>query len=404
MINIAILGFGNIGGGTADVLTENKAQIEKYVGAPVNIKYILDLREFPNSPFGRLVTHDFNNILNDPDVKIVAEMMGGSHPAYDYTRACLEAGKNVVTSNKEVVAKFGAELLDIAAANGVRYMFEASVGGGIPIIRPMINDLAANGIISVSGILNGTTNYILTRMENEGVGYEPVLRDAQALGYAEANPAADVEGYDAARKIVILAAIAFGKLANSDDIHREGITDISGDDIKTAAAHGCALKLIARTELQNGRLLAMVTPRFVERISPLYAVRDVNNGILVEGDMVGKAMFFGPGAGRLPTASAVVADIADIAAHINTPPRHLHWETAASAELADFSEYSCRSCFIFKDAADAAEKIESVFGKTARLVRENGRISIISETMTEAEADKKAAECSLNLIKRFRVL
>lgn len=404
MISIAILGFGNIGGGTAEVLTENKAQIEKYIGSPIRIKYILDLRDFPDSPYGSLVTHDFNTILDDPEVSIVAEMMGGSHPAYDFTRACLEAGKNVVTSNKEVVAKFGSELLDIAASRGVRYMFEASVGGGIPIIRPMINDLSANGILAVSGILNGTTNYILTRMENEGVDYPSVLSDAQSLGYAERNPAADVEGTDSARKIVILAAIAYGRLADSDFIHKEGITDISLDDIKTASASGCAVKLIAHAELIGGRLLAMVSPRFVALSSPLYAVREVNNGILVEGDMIGRAMFFGPGAGRLPTASAVVADIADIAANINTPPRSLRWEVAGVGGIADFAGYACRSCFILKDGEEAERKIEAVFGKPARIVREGGRISFISESMSEAEADKLAARLGKLFIKRFRYL
>lgn len=403
MISIALLGFGNIGGGTAEVLTENRAQIERYIGSPVNIKYILDRREFPNSPFGNLIVHDFNIILNDPEVKIVAEMMGGLHPAYDFTKACLEAGKSVVTPNKAVVAKFGAELLDTAAAHGVRYMFEASVGGGIPLIRPIINDLAANGIISISGILNGTTNYILTRMDNEGVDYTSVLKDAQALGYAESNPTDDVEGYDAARKIMILAALAFGRLADSDDIHCEGITGVSIDDIRTASAHGCAVKLIAHTEMAGGKLLAMVSPRFVRQASPLYAVRDVFNGILVEGDMIGKVMFYGAGAGRLPTASAVVADIADIAANIGSPPRKLHWEVVGNNALADFTSYSCPVCFIFEDCADSEKKLAAAFGDVG-FIHENGRVSFISDAMTEDMADKKTAACGVKPIKRFRII
>ncbi len=403
MIYIALLGFGNIGGGTAEVLTENSAQIERYVGCPVKIKYILDLREFPNSPFGKLIVHDFNTILNDPDVRIVAEMMGGSHPAYDFTKACLSAGKNVVTSNKEVVAKFGAELLDIAASSGVRYLFEASVGGGIPIIRPMINDLAANGIISVSGILNGTTNYILTRMEREGVDYSPALKDAQALGYAEANPAADIDGIDAARKIVILAALAFGKIANPDDIHTEGIGSITNDDIKTASSFGCTIKLIAHTQLVGGRLLAMVSPRFVSSDSPMYSVYDVFNSILVEGDMIGKAMFYGRGAGRLPTASAVNADIIDIAANLSAAPRRLHWDVAKKDDLADFGSYSCRSCFIFRDIPGCEAAVEKVFGKPEKTVRANGRLAFVGGVMTENEAEEKSAKCGVPLIKRFRM-
>ena len=255
MVNVAILGFGVVGSGAAEVLTDNRRVIEKNLGKTVAVKRILDLRDFPDSPFGTLVTHDFNDILNDPEISIVAEMMGGSHPAYDFTKACLEAGKSVVTSNKEVVANFGAELLELAAKNGVRYLFEASVGGGIPIIRPMVNDLASNEILSVNGILNGTTNYILTKMLDEGADYAEVLKDAQKKGYAEANPAADVEGLDAARKIVILAALSFGKLLNPNKIYCEGITKISSEDAETAKAFGCSVKLIGHTELVNGKVL-----------------------------------------------------------------------------------------------------------------------------------------------------
>ena len=218
MISIALLGFGCVGGGTAEVLTENKKIIEERLGCEYQIKYILDLRDFPNSPFGDLVVHDFNTILEDSEVSIVAEMMGGSHPAYDFTKACLEAGKNVVTSNKEVVAKFGVELGKIAAENGVRYMFEASVGGGIPVIRPMMTDLASNKINKINGILNGTTNYILTSMKHDGKSFDEALKEAQRLGYAEADPTADVGGFDTARKTVILASIASGKLISTENI------------------------------------------------------------------------------------------------------------------------------------------------------------------------------------------
>ena len=241
MINVAILGFGVVGSGVAELLHRNAEVIEAKLGTKLALKRILDRRDFPDSPFGTLVTHDFNDILNDPDITVVAEMMGGAHPAYDFTKACLLAGKSVVTSNKEVVATFGAELLEIAAQKGVRYLFEASVGGGIPIIRPLVNDLAANEIRSVSGILNGTTNYILTQMLDHGVAYSDALADAQQKGYAERNPAADVEGLDAARKTVILAALSFGTLLSPDKIYCEGITSITVKDAQIAKALGCTV-------------------------------------------------------------------------------------------------------------------------------------------------------------------
>ena len=218
MIHVALLGFGTVGSGTAEVLTSNKSMIESYVGDKINIKYILDLREFPDSPFADRIVHDFNIILNDPEVSLVAEMMGGAHPAYDFSKAALEAGKHVVTSNKEVVATFGIELLKLATEHGVRYLFEASVGGGIPVIRPLMNDFNSNSILSIDGILNGTTNYMLTKMKDEGLAFDTVLRDAQQKGYAEKNPDADIKGKDAARKIVILAALAYGKLISPEDI------------------------------------------------------------------------------------------------------------------------------------------------------------------------------------------
>ena len=241
MVNVAILGFGVVGSGVAEVLTQNKKIIEDKIRTEINIKYILDLRDFPGSPFEGLVVHDFNTILNDPEVTVIAEMMGGSHPAYDFSKAALLAGKSVVTSNKEVVASFGTELLEIARDRGVAYLFEASVGGGIPIIRPMCNDLSSNNITEIDGILNGTTNYILTKMACEGASFDEVLKDAQNKGYAERNPAADVEGLDAARKIVILAALAFGKAISPEKIFVEGITGITGEDVEFAGSFGCSI-------------------------------------------------------------------------------------------------------------------------------------------------------------------
>ena len=403
MVNVAILGFGVVGSGAAEVLYNNKEIIEKKLGTPVAVKRILDLREFPDSPFGHLVTHDFNDILNDGDIQIVAEMMGGSHPAYDFTKKCLEAGKSVVTSNKEVVARFGAELLELAEKNGVRYLFEASVGGGIPIIRPMINDLASNEIISVNGILNGTTNYILTQMLENGTAYEDALKDAQKKGYAEANPAADVEGLDAARKIVILAALAFGTLLSPDKIHCEGITKITAEDAETAKALGCSVKLIGHTELVDGKVLAMVSPRMIPAANPLSGVCDVFNGILVDANMLGEAMFYGKGAGKLPTASAVVADIIDIVAHLGTTVRSPKFAVATDANYADFDAYKCRRCFAFAYSADALEQIGRVFGPV-QTVTIADRVSFISEELSETEAVAKAAETGLALVSCIRVL
>ncbi len=403
MVYVAILGFGVVGSGTAEVLADNRAVIEKKLGKTVAVKRILDLREFPDSPFGHLVTHDFNDILNDPDISIVAEMMGGSHPAYDFTKACLAAGKSVVTSNKEVVARFGAELLELAAANGVRYLFEASVGGGIPILRPLVNDLSSNAICEVNGILNGTTNYILTQMLENGTAYEDALRDAQKKGYAEANPAADVEGLDAARKIVILAALSFGTLLSPDKIHCEGITKLTAEDAETAKAFGCSVKLIGHTETVDGRVLAMVSPRMVPASNPLSGVSDVFNGILVDANMVGEVMFYGKGAGKLPTASAVVADIIDIVAHADTEVRAPKFAVATDADYADFNAYTCRSCFSFANEAGAAEKIAKVFGDR-KAVTVADRIAVVGEAMTETDADAAAAATGLKLLSRIRVL
>ena len=354
MINVALLGFGVVGSGCAEVLTAGKAKIEKTIGEEISIKYILDLREFPDSPFGHLVVHDFNIILNDPEVSVVAEMMGGSHPAYDFTKALLLAGKSVVTSNKEVVSTFGVELLQLAAENGVRYLFEASVGGGIPIIRPMINDLAANEIVEVNGILNGTTNFILTKMKNEGLDYASVLAEAQKLGYAEANPAADVDGVDAARKIAILAAIACGKLASPSVIPTKGIRDITEADIKIARALNCSIKLIGHYgKNENGKDEMCVAPHFVPATSPLAAIDDVFNGIMVEGNMLGTSLFYGKGAGKLPTASAVCSDIIDAATTPAASAKNTVWTTANEDEFASADEIKTIRCVILKSGSMA---------------------------------------------------
>ncbi len=397
MIQIAILGFGTVGSGTAEVLSENKTIIEERLGCTYNIRYILDLRDFPDSPFASLVVHDFGTILNDPEVTVVAEMMGGAHPAYDFTKACLLAGKSVVTSNKEVVATFGAELCRIAQENHVRYLFEASVGGGIPIIRPMIGDLSSNKIKSICGILNGTTNYILTSMRNDGTSFEAALKSAQELGYAEANPSADVDGIDSARKLLILAALATGKLASTEDIYVEGIRNVRLNDIRLAEAFGYTVKLIAHAETRNGKLCATVAPRLVPVSCPLSHVEGVFNGILIGADMVGEIMFYGPGAGKLPTASAVTADIMDA---ISTPAdetKAIRWEKATSADISDFSSYACRRMLIF--CGTLPEEFAHSEVKTM-----DGFYAVIRENITEKEALTLRKQYGNTLVNIYRIL
>jgi homoserine dehydrogenase len=310
---------------------------------------------------------------------VVAEMMGGSHPAYDFTKACLEAGKSVVTSNKEVVATFGVELCELAAAHGVRYMFEASVGGGIPVIRPMMTDLASNKINKINGILNGTTNFILTAMRDDGKSFSDALGEAQKLGYAEANPAADVEGKDAARKTVILGAIATGKLVSPDAISTEGITKIALDDVELAQALGYSIKLIGHAEDKDGKLLAFVSPMAVPESNPLARIDGVFNGILVNANMVGDVMFYGPGAGKLPTASAVVADIVDVIAKRDVPVTPVGWVNADAADLCDVAGYECRRLVIVEGECDNA------------LAALNGKSAYFTDLMSDAEAEKLEA-------------
>lgn len=358
MKKIAILGFGVVGGGVAEVLTQNKKLIEERLKESIEIKYILDLRDFPDSPFADKVVHDFSVILNDPEVSIVVEAMGGSHPAYDFSKSALEAGKNVVTSNKEVVSKFGTELLSLAIKNGVRYLFEASVGGGIPIIRPINNDLVSNKITSIDGILNGTTNYILTQMNENGTSFEDALKDAQAKGYAEADPTADIEGIDAARKIVILSALSFGKCISPDSISRKGITAVSTNDFEIARKLGYTIKLVAHAEQIGGKIYASVSPRFVPLSNPLAHISDVYNGILVGANMLDKVLFYGKGAGKLPTASAVVADIMDIAEKMNTTNSPIiSWSDANDEDIANSDAYKCKFCIISNNDYSITEEI-----------------------------------------------
>ncbi len=404
MIQIAILGFGVVGSGTAEVLTENKALIAKHCGEEVNVKYILDLRDFPEHPLGDRVVHDIRVILEDPEVALVAEMMGGSHPAFEFTRAALEAGKHVVTSNKEVVATFGVELLKLARKHRVCYLFEASVGGGIPIIRPLQTDLASNEILAISGILNGTTNFILTKMDREGADFAAALKEAQQNGYAEANPAADVEGLDAARKIVILAALAFGKLLDPNKISTTGITGITKDHTAAAKALGGAVKLIGHTQQVNGKVLAMVSPFFVPASNPVCHIDGVFNGILVDANMLGRALFYGAGAGKLPTASAVVADIIDILSHRAEERSLPGWQSATEEDCIDAKALSCRRCYVIKGCSRCAEKAEKALRADGYQELEDGKFVLLSAPMTDAEAKEAMDAAGLCVLCSIPVL
>ena len=317
MINVAVMGYGTVGSGVVEVVNTNGARIKQRIGEELNIKYVLDLKDFPGNPVQEKIVHDFETIVSDKDIQIVVEVMGGIEPSYTFVKRCLQAGKSVATSNKALVAKHGAELLSIAKENNINFLFEASVGGGIPIIRPLNSSLTADEIEEITGILNGTTNYMLTKMFYEGADYDTVLKEAQANGYAERNPEADVEGYDACRKIAILSSLISGQQVDFEDIYCEGITEITVEDMKYAKAMGTTIKLLASSKRIGDRLHAIVAPCMLYPEHPLYNVNDVFNAIFVHGNVLGDAMFYGSGAGKLPTASAVVADVVDAAKHLN---------------------------------------------------------------------------------------
>lgn len=402
MLNVSVLGYGTVGSGVVEVLTTNRESIAKRAGQEINVKYILDLRDFPGDPHEDKVVHDFNTIVNDTDVQIVVETMGGVKPAYDFVKASLEAGKNVCTSNKELVAKHGAELLAIAKEKSVNFFFEASVGGGIPIIRPMNECLNGDVIEEISGILNGTTNYILSKMTTEGSDFDTVLKDAQDKGYAERNPEADVEGYDACRKIAILTSLAYGKQVDFEDIYTEGITKITDVDIKYAKALGAAIKIFGSSKKVGDKIYAKVAPVLIDNTHPLYSVNDVFNGIFVKGNMVGDVMFYGSGAGKLPTASAVVADVVEAAKNLNTNIPVI-WDSE-KLELADIKDANQR--FFVRLSGDAAvneDKVTKAFGKVQVVdAGVAGEYAFITDAVKESEFAAKAEELG-NAVSRIRV-
>lgn len=361
MINIAVLGYGTVGSGVVEVIDKHNAAIGKRIGNDIHIKYVLDLRDFPGDRVESILVHDFDIILNDPEVKIVVEVMGGVEPAYTFVKKCLLAGKSVCTSNKELVAAHGPELIKIARERNLNFLFEASVGGAIPVIRPINSSLTADKILEIKGILNGTTNYILTQMSTQGWELEDALHKAQELGYAERDPEADIEGYDACRKIAILSSLAFGHNVSYEKVYTEGISKITATDIRYAAAMDCAIKLLASSYCEDGRYYAMVAPFIVRSDHPLYAVSGVYNAIFVKGTDIGDVMFYGSGAGKLPTACAVVSDVVDAAKHID---KHIY--TFWSDEDLELSgiENATRSFFVRVTGkrADLEDKIGSEFG------------------------------------------
>ena len=378
MIQSAVMGFGTVGAGVAESLQTNGALLEKRLGEAVALKYILDIRDFPDSPFGALVAHDFETIVNDPELDVVVETIGGAGVAYEYTRRALLAGKHVVTSNKELVATRGRELLTLAEEKNVNYLFEASVGGGIPILRPLQQCLAANEIEEVFGILNGTTNYILTRMVRSGITFEAALKEAQAMGYAEQDPTADVEGQDACRKICILADLAFGREVLPEQVPTEGISGVTLRDVEIVEKAGWRVKLLGRAVRRaDGSICAYVAPHLVEEHHPIAAVEDVFNAVMVRGNAVGEVMFYGPGAGKLPTASAVVADVIDAAQH-RQQRRRIGWEAGAAAACSGAAALSMR-CYL--RTKDDLGRVEALFPDCEILSSQEGEVAFLAPEM-----------------------
>lgn len=391
MVKVAVMGYGTIGSGVVEILEKNAACIKKNAGENIEVKYVLDLREFEGDPIQSRIVHDYQIIANDPEIRVVVETMGGVEPAYTFVKAMLEAGKHVTTSNKALVADKGAELIALAEEKNVNFLFEASVGGGIPIIRPLMSSITGDEIEEISGIVNGTTNYMLTKMTNEGLAFDEVLKEAQAKGYAEKDPTADVEGYDACRKIAILTSLVCGQQVNYEDIHTEGITKITPTDIRYAKKMGRVIKLLAMSRQTKDGYVAMVAPFLLPASHPLYNVNDVFNAIFVKGNMLGDAMFYGSGAGKLPTASAVVGDIVDMVKHMNT-----HIMLTWDAEPVKLADYKMNETRFFVRAKASKEEIANTFGAVDFVDIEEltDEIGFVTATMSEKEYEEKAGRLS----------
>lgn len=406
MAKIAVLGFGVVGSGTVELFYKNKNKIIEKAGTDLDIKYILDIRDFPGSPFEGKFTKDINDIINDDEVTLVAEVMGGVNPAFDFVKSCLEKGKSVVSSNKELVAKKGAELLRTAKEHNCNFLFEASTGGAIPIIRPLHQCLAANDITAVAGILNGTTNFILTKMINENMPFAEALSTAQKLGYAEKDPTADVEGHDACRKICILSSLVFGKHVYPDWVHCEGISSITAEDAQYAESWGGAVKLIGSVKrTADGKILPIVRPAFVCGANQLSNVNDVFNGIMVYGDAIDQVMFYGRGAGKFPTASAIVADLIDAAKMKGTSISQVWEDSKDNSFIADYKEDVLP--FYVRVQGVSKDKAKEVFGEVEFLTRENcpaDEIAFITPEIKEKDFDEKLTQLGGKVLGTIRVL
>ena len=402
MINVAVLGYGTVGSGVVEVINTNHESINKRAGQEINVKYVLDLRDFPGDPVEKILVHDYEQIVNDPEVDIVVEVMGGVEPAYTFVKKALLAGKNVCTSNKALVADKGRELMDIAREKRINFLFEASCGGGIPIIRVINSSLTGDEIDEVTGILNGTTNYMLYKMSTEGCEFDTVLKEAQQKGYAEADPTADVEGYDACRKIAILSSLAYSEYFDYKDIYTEGITKITPEDMEYAAKLGRTIKLLGTSRRNaDGTCYAMVAPFLIGRDSPLYSVNDVFNAVFVHGNMLGDAMFYGSGAGKLPTASAVVGDIVDAAKHLHTNI-FTNWNSTP-AKLRPLDQVSGR--FFVRVKKEVAEEAKEVFENAEMICLDQlpEECAFITTDMTQGEFCAKAEKLGDKVLAKIRV-
>lgn len=399
MVKIAVLGYGTVGSGVVEVIEKNKDEINKRATEEIEVKYILDLRDFPGDPYENKVVHDFNIIVNDPEIKIICETMGGVNPAYEFTRTALRKGISVCTSNKELVAAHGPELIKIAKENICNYLFEASVGGGIPIIRPLNYSLTAEKIDNIMGILNGTTNYILTKMEKENASFDDVLKEAQAKGYAERNPEADIEGYDACRKIAILSSLMAEKTMKYENVYTEGISKITSTDFKYAAKMDRTIKLLGLSREEDGRYFAMVAPFLIPKSHPMAMVNGVFNAIFVHGNMLDDSMYYGRGAGKLPTASAVVSDVIDATRHIGKIIK-CFWdeEEVAMKDIneAQFEYFVRCDSSLHEEALGIFEQISVVDAAV------EGEIGFTTGLMTEEEFNRKAEK--LGIISRIRLM
>ena len=404
MIQIAVLGYGTVGSGVVEVINTNHDSINKRAENEINIKYVLDLRDFPGDPVEKVLVHDYEVIANDPEVDIVVEVMGGVEPAYTFTKRALEAGKSVCTSNKELVARHGTELLAIAKEHGANYLFEASCGGGIPIIRPLNSCLTADEIEEITGIVNGTTNYMMTEMTEKGADFNEVLKDAQAKGYAEKDPTADVEGYDACRKIAILTSLVCGKTVDFEEIHTEGISKITPEDIAYAKAMGRSIKLLATSRGDGNGYYAMVAPFMLGEDHPLNNVNGVFNAIFVHGNMLGDAMFYGSGAGKLPTASAVVSDVVEAAKNLNRNVMTMWKEEKLRLE----DKSSMKRRFFIRMKGNVEEKIEDIrysFGdvEIVKVDGLDGEFGFVTPIMMEGDYDTRAKSYEDQILHMIRI-